>query len=105
MSYQELIAKGEQQDGVRFAWNALPDNAADAARVAVPLSMLYNPLAPIDGRVVQYQPVRCHNQSCGAILNPYCQVDFHAKFWVCPFCFTRTNFPSNYGMCLYLLMA
>ena len=44
-----------------------------------------------------YEPVRCSNQSCHAVLDPYCQVDFHSKLWVCPFYNTRNHFPPHYA--------
>jgi len=31
------------------------------------------------------------------VLNPYCQVDFRTKLWVCPFCLTRNHFPPHYA--------
>ena len=39
----------------------------------------------------------CARQSCKAILNPMCQVDFRAKLWVCNFCFNRNTFPPQYA--------
>jgi protein transport protein SEC23 len=44
--------------------------------------------------VVPYEPVPC--KSCGAILNPYASVDYYAKLWVCPMCFSRCHFPPHY---------
>lgn len=35
-------------------------------------------------------------KTCGAVLNPYAMVDFHAKLWTCPFCHTRNHFPPHY---------
>ncbi len=46
---------------------------------------------------IQYDPVLCARQSCRAILNPMCQVDFRAKLWVCNFCFNRNTFPPQYA--------
>jgi len=43
-----------------------------------------------------YDPVRCSTTACHAVLNPYCQVDFRSKLWVCPFCLTRNHFPPHY---------
>ena len=62
----------------------------------VPLGALYSPLKQ-QCQTVGYDPVRCKNPTCQAVLNPYCQVDFNAKLWVCPFCGTYNNFPSNYA--------
>lgn len=41
-----------------------------------------------------YQPVPC--KTCAGILNPYAQLDFAGKLWICPFCHTRNHFPSHY---------
>lgn len=46
---------------------------------------------------IQYDPVICTRNNCRAILNPLCQVDYRAKFWVCNFCFQRNPFPPQYG--------
>ena len=35
--------------------------------------------------------------TCRALLNPYCQVDFRSKLWVCPFCAARNYFPPHYA--------
>ncbi|XP_020262558.1 LOW QUALITY PROTEIN: protein transport protein SEC23-like [Asparagus officinalis] len=43
-----------------------------------------------------YSPLRC-KPPCSAILNPYCLVDYGAKIWICPFCFSRNHFPQNYA--------
>jgi hypothetical protein len=45
-------------------------------------------------QVLPYEPVPC--KQCGAVLNPYCSVDYNAKLWVCPFCFSRNSFPAHY---------
>jgi hypothetical protein len=45
-------------------------------------------------QVVPYEPVPC--KQCGAILNPYASVDYYAKIWVCPICYTRCHFPPHY---------
>jgi hypothetical protein len=51
----------------------------------------------IDLPPIQYEPVLCTRQSCRAVLNPMCQVDFRAKLWVCNFCFNRNAFPPQYA--------
>lgn len=38
---------------------------------------------------ITYDPVMCTRTSCKAVLNPYCQVDYRAKMWNCPFCLQR----------------
>lgn len=44
--------------------------------------------------MVEYSPLYC---KCGAILNPYSQVDFRNKLWICVFCSTRNPFPKHYA--------
>jgi protein transport protein SEC23 len=46
---------------------------------------------------LEYEPVRCKQPKCGAVLNPYCSVDFMSKQWTCPFCLTRNQFPQHYA--------
>ena len=53
---------------------------------------------PTDLPPIQYDPVLCTRGNCRAILNPLCQVDYRAKFWVCNFCFQRNPFPPQYGL-------
>ena len=45
-------------------------------------------------QVVPYEPVPC--KSCGAVLNPYAQVDFQGRLWICPLCHVRNAFPPQY---------
>ncbi|CAK1550439.1 unnamed protein product [Leptosia nina] len=46
---------------------------------------------------IQYEPVLCTRNTCRAVLNPMCQVDYRAKLWVCNFCFQRNPFPPQYA--------
>ena len=39
----------------------------------------------------------CQQQSCLAIINPYCRIDFQARVWTCNFCGQRVPFPMNYA--------
>lgn len=90
--------ENEKRDGARFSWNVFPDSRIEAARMAVPLGVMYSPLKQIEGlAAVNYQPIRCKNPNCGSVLNPYCRVDFINKIWVCPFCLTRNHFPHHYA--------
>jgi len=41
----------------------------------------------IDLPPIQYDPVLCTRNTCRAILNPLCQVDYRGKMWICNFCF------------------
>lgn len=112
---------GEERDGARLAWQVWPSSRLEATRMVVPIGCLYTPFKKIEGAPppLQYDPIRCN--SCGAILNPYCQarsrrgrtesappradsgrgpraqIDFRTKLWTCPFCLTRNHFPPHYA--------
>lgn len=80
----------EAETGVRMVWNNLPPNKLAATRAVLPIGIHYSPYKDIESlKTVDYDPVTC---KCGAILNPYCFVDFRNKFWVCPFCLNRNPF-------------
>ncbi|XP_033101131.1 protein transport protein Sec23A-like isoform X1 [Anneissia japonica] len=96
-TYQEFIQQNEDRDGVRLSWNVWPSSRLEATRMVVPLSALYTPLKERpDLPPIQYDPVLCSRSTCRAILNPFCQVDYRAKFWTCNFCFQRNQFPQQY---------
>lgn len=97
-TYQEFIQQNEDRDGIRFSWNAWPSTKLEATRLVVPVGCLYNPLKErSDLPPLTYDPVICSRNTCKAILNPFCQVDFRAKNWACNFCFQRNNFPPQYN--------
>ena len=84
----------EANDAVRFTWNVWPPSKQEAGKLVIPVSCLYTPMKEMASRApLGYEPVVC---KCRAVLNPYCQIDVHAKFWVCPFCLTRNAFPPHY---------
>lgn len=99
----------EEIDGIRFSWNAWPNSRTEANKLVVPIGCIFTPLkeSPIikeDGTVgglrshviLPYEPVVCKSP-CRAILNPYCQVDYRAKLWICPICLQRNTFPPHYA--------
>lgn len=89
-TYEEYIQQNEDRDGVRFTWNVWPSSRIEATRLVVPLGCLYQPIKERpDLPPIQYDPVLCTKNTCRAILNPLCQVDYRAKLWVCNFCFQR----------------
>ncbi|XP_060534163.1 protein transport protein Sec23A isoform X1 [Cylas formicarius] len=97
-TYEEYIQQNEDRDGIRFTWNVWPSSRIEATRLVVPLSCLYQPIKERpDLPPIQYDPVLCTRNNCRAILNPYCQVDYRAKLWVCNFCFQRNPFPPQYA--------
>ena len=82
----------EQQDGIRFSWNYWPNTKLTQTRIVVPVGAIYSPMKEIEELpLVEYQPVMC--KQCQVVLNPYCQVDFRFKVWICPCCTTRNYFP------------
>ncbi|KAF9586167.1 GTPase-activating protein S23 [Lunasporangiospora selenospora] len=93
MNFEEI----EDQDGIRFSFNAWPASRIDATRTVVPIASLYTPLKEReDLPLIYYEPVTCKQHTCGAILNPYCQIDPHGMLWICPFCLHRNQFPPHY---------
>jgi protein transport protein SEC23 len=90
--------ESEARDAVRFSWNVWPSTRLEASRLVVPLSAMYTPIKAIDTLVqVPYEPIQCKGQACQAALNPFCQVDFMTKIWICPFCLTHNHFPHHYA--------
>lgn len=89
----------EERDGLRFTWNVWPASKLEATRSVVPIACVYTPLKQIEGMppAMEYEPVKCKQAKCGAVLNPYCQVDYVSKHWTCPFCLTRNSFPQHYA--------
>mmetsp|Transcript_1673 Transcript_1673/g.3733 ORF Transcript_1673/g.3733 Transcript_1673/m.3733 type:complete len:774 (+) Transcript_1673:53-2374(+) len=86
----------EAREGVRLTWNVWPNTKLEATKCVIPFAALVTPCKNLqEAPVVPYQPVPC--RSCGAILNPFARVDFAGKLWICPFCFTRNQFPPHYN--------
>lgn len=86
----------EMADAVRLSFNVWPNSKLEATKCVVPFGVLYTPLKPLPQMpVLPYDPVRC--RSCRAVLNPYAQVDFNGKIWICPFCYQRNHFPPHYA--------
>lgn len=86
----------EDINGVRFAWNAFPSTKVEAGKIVVPTGALYTPLKLRDDLpIAAYDPNFCSNQTCKAILNPYCSVD-PTGFWRCPICAYRNPLPAHY---------
>lgn len=61
--------------GVRFSWNVWPSSRIEATRMVVPVAATYTPLKKRDDLpAICYEPLKCTQMQCGAILNPLCQV-------------------------------
>lgn len=39
----------------------------------------------------------CKGKDCGAVLNPFANIDYDTKMWVCPLCANRNYFPTHYA--------
>lgn len=118
-TYEEFIEQNEERDGVRLSWNVWPASRLEATRLVVPVGCLYQPLKEKPGLYkmynyitkdlvtdifyillelppIQYDPVLCTRNTCRAILNPLCQVDYGGKMWICNFCFQCNSVSFNY---------
>jgi protein transport protein SEC23 len=93
------VTASEETMGVRLSFHCWPSSRLEATRCVAPFGALYTPLKKLPPScapptALPYDPIRC---SCHAVLNPYCQVDFRSKLWVCPFCLQRNHFPPHYA--------
>lgn len=92
----DVHIEAEEKDGVRFSWNIWPSSRLEATRTVVPIAVMHRPLVERpDLPPVLYEPVTC-KPPCRAVLNPFCQIDYRGKLWICPFCLQRNSFPQNY---------
>ncbi|PAV65308.1 hypothetical protein WR25_13039 [Diploscapter pachys] len=101
-TWEEYLAKQVAVDGVQFTWNIWPHSRLDAQRLVVPVAAFFTPLKerPADELQqppLEYDPVLCQKQTCKAILNPLCAVDYRSKTWVCVICGSRNSFPAHYA--------
>ena len=86
----------EQKDGIRFSWNFWPCNKIGQARIVVPVGCMYTPMKEIENMaLVQYAPVPC--KTCQTVLNPFTEVDFRFKTWMCSTCQSKNSFPQHYA--------
>ncbi|GAB4862048.1 Protein transport protein S23 C [Ancistrocladus abbreviatus] len=86
----------EAQDGVRMPWNVIPGTKQESTSSVIPVSAIYTPLKPFPNLpILPYSPLRC--RTCRSVLNPFSIIDFSAKIWICPFCFSRNHFPPHYS--------
>ncbi|RWW68174.1 hypothetical protein BHE74_00024311 [Ensete ventricosum] len=84
-------------DGVRMTWNSWPRSKVEASKCVVPVAASVAPIRSSPSLVLlPYSPLRC-KPPCAAVLNPFARVDFAAKIWICPFCFSRNHFPPHYA--------
>jgi protein transport protein SEC23 len=97
------VTQSEEISGVRFSFHCWPSTRLEATRSVAPFGALYTPLRKLPAPnctpeyALPYDPIRCSTTSCHAVLNPYCQVDYRSKLWVCPFCLQRNHFPPHYA--------
>jgi protein transport protein SEC23 len=94
------VAASEEMSGTRLSFHCWPSNRLEATRSVAPFGALYTPIKKLPPQcappqALPYDPIKCN--SCHAVLNPYCQVDFRTKLWTCPFCLSRNPFPPHYA--------
>jgi protein transport protein SEC23 len=95
------VADPDGPDAVRLTWNTWPRSKVEASRCVVPLAATISPARVPDPSAASppplpYPPLRC-KPPCSALLNPFARVDFAAKIWICPLCFSRNHFPPHYA--------
>lgn len=63
----------EAQNGLRFTWNEWPSTMVEAAKAIVPIAAIYTPMRYIAHipSAMDYEPARCKQTKCGAVMNPY----------------------------------
>lgn len=96
------VASSEDTTGTRLSFHCWPSSRLEANRCVAPFGALYSPLKQLPPTYkppapLPYDPIRCSTATCHAVLNPYCQVDFMSKLWICPFCNARNHFPPHYA--------
>uniref|UniRef100_A0A914HCX9 Protein transport protein SEC23 n=1 Tax=Globodera rostochiensis TaxID=31243 RepID=A0A914HCX9_GLORO len=101
-TWEEYLQNQLNCDGIQMTWNVLPHSRLDAQKLVIPVSSFFTPLKekPADQPkqpVLEYDPILCQKQSCKAILNALCMVDYRTKVWACPFCNQRNPFPPHYA--------
>ncbi|EKE41607.1 Sec23 protein, putative [Entamoeba nuttalli P19] len=83
------IDEVEQRDGIRFTWNTWVSTSQEARKnLHIPIGCLYSPLLP-KPLIADRAPIKCSH--CGAVINPYCSVDYNSNLWTCCFCLTRNQ--------------
>jgi len=97
------IAEMEDRDGLRLSWRAWPTTRLEAKKFVVPLGSVYCPLKNRNedwyeeqGWHVPNEPSTCTNSTCGAVINPFCDVNFQFKWWNCNLCGSRNSLPRRY---------
>ncbi|KQJ88565.1 hypothetical protein BRADI_4g19570v3 [Brachypodium distachyon] len=98
-SAASAAADPDGPDAVRLTWNAWPRSKVEASRCVVPLAAAISPVRcpeSLASPPLPYAPLRC-KPPCSALLNPFARVDYAAKIWICPLCFSRNHFPPHYA--------
>uniref|UniRef100_A0A915EK87 Protein transport protein SEC23 n=1 Tax=Ditylenchus dipsaci TaxID=166011 RepID=A0A915EK87_9BILA len=107
-SWEEYLQSQLNNDGIQMTWNMLPHSRVDAQKLVIPVATFFTPLKerPADQPKqppLEYDPVLCQKQSCKAVLNPLCAVDYRTKVWQCPFCNQRNPVASSFTTIEYTL--
>ena len=86
----------EDQNGLKFTWNILPENRSDSIKLIVPPGFHYTPAKKIDNlQILEYDPLTCNN--CKSILSNVSPINFRNKTWHCSYCGLEVKFPSSYA--------
>jgi protein transport protein SEC23 len=96
-TFEEQVKQDEDVNGVRFNWNIWPSSQLETTDLVVSLGCLYQPFKERKVPPVQYKPLCCAQNTCRAIINPFCQIDYKDKLWMCNFCSQINPFPPQYA--------
>ncbi|CAK5036267.1 unnamed protein product [Meloidogyne enterolobii] len=101
-TWDEYLQNQINNDGIQMTWNVLPHSRVDSQKLIVPVATFFTPLKEKAADqpkqpVMEYDPILCQKQSCKAVLNPLCMIDYRTKMWMCPFCNQRNPFPPHYA--------
>lgn len=90
------------KDGIVFNWEVFPLTRYEASQMLTPVGCLYQPLYRRSDRCPEIplcggeHMLSC--KTCDSIINPYVKLDRINNMWWCPFCGSKTFFPSNYQL-------
>lgn len=87
-----MLLEQEEVNGVRMSWNLLPNTKQDMNKIVVPCGCIFTPLKDaLDLKLVAYGALTCRGADCGAVLNPYCYIDFNCRNRFCHSFYTKND--------------
>lgn len=90
---EEELREIEKNDGLRMTWNVLPITHSEDITLPLPIAALYTPNQSCE--LLEYEPVFCTN--CRSIFNPYTNIEYESKRWICIFCKKNNHLPPQYN--------